>query len=103
MVLLAHACCSSCFAPSCSGKEERSEEGEERKREERKQNKKNDDVGPFFFAIVTTLRVLEVETAGDREGAAIVMRAPQREDLRTDAMAVVGGAKRERSKKKEKE
>ena len=37
---------------------------------------------PFFFAIVTTLRVPEVETAGDREGAAMVMRVPHTEDLR---------------------
>ena len=31
---------------------------------------------------MTTLRVPEVETAGDREGAAMVMRVPQTEDLR---------------------
>lgn len=37
---------------------------------------------PFFFAIVTTLREPEVEAAGDREGAAIVMRVPHTEDLR---------------------
>lgn len=57
---------------------------------------------PFFFAIVTTLRVPEVETeAGDREGAAIVMREPQREDLRADAI-VLESFERERAEETKK-
>ena len=56
---------------------------------------------PFFFAIVTTLREPEVETAGDREGAAMVMRVPHTEDLRRADIGASGREfARERGKKK---
>ena len=56
---------------------------------------------PFFFAIVTTLRVPEVETAGDREGAAMVMRDPHTEDLRRAAIGIEAESSRERVEEEE--
>lgn len=60
---------------------------------------------PFFFAIVTTLRLPEVEVAaGEREGAAMVMRVPQTEDLRRALMVAwsARGKKRRRREEKKK-
>ena len=58
---------------------------------------------PFFFAIVTTLRVPEVETADDRKGAAMVMRVPHTEDLRRADIGLKPRVAREGKKETKKE
>lgn len=58
---------------------------------------------PFFFAIVTTLRLPEVEVAaGEREGAAMVMRVPQTEDLRRALMVAWSARGKKRRRREEK-